>query len=89
MCECRQKNEARLLEAIPTQLPEGATDIGARLQGYALMMGDGVMTSRQVMPFEVTYKLPTKAGVIKDKKQSMSLTANYCMFCGEKYDKAA
>ena len=26
-------------------------------------------------------------GEMKGKKKSMSMLANYCMFCGEKYDK--
>ncbi|MEB0078050.1 hypothetical protein QN386_22405 [Pseudomonas sp. CCI3.2] len=88
MCDCKSKNEARLIEALPDQLPDGATSINAKLTGYALMFGDGNAAYRQVMPIDITFKLATKAGVIKDKKQSMSLTANYCMFCGEKYDKA-
>ncbi|MNR62045.1 hypothetical protein D3C85_1839540 [compost metagenome] len=51
------------------------------------MCGEGVMVSRQVMPIDITYRAPNKAGVMKDKKQSMSMQANFCMLCGEKYDK--
>jgi hypothetical protein len=87
MCNCRQETEARLLEALPETLPKGHKNLSARLTGYALMFGGGEMQSRQIMPIEVTYQAPTKAGVMKDKKQSMSMQANYCMFCGEKYDK--
>ena len=87
MCDCRQKTERRLLEALPAQLPEGHKNLSARLTGYAIMLGDGVMASRQVMPIDITYQAPNRAGVMKDKKQSMSMQANYCMFCGEKYDK--
>lgn len=87
MCNCRQETERRLLEALPDQLPEGHQNLSARLTGYALMLGEGLMVSRQIMPIEVTYQAPTKAGVMKDKKQSMSMQANFCMFCGEKYDK--
>lgn len=87
MCNCRKETEARLLEALPEQLPAGHKNLSARLTGYALMFSDGAMQSCQVMPIEVTYQAPTKAGVMKDKKQSMSMKANFCMFCGEKYDK--
>ena len=51
------------------------------------MMDGGVAKSRQVMPIEITYQAPTRAGVMRDKKQSMSMVANFCMFCGEKYEK--
>ncbi|WP_156162094.1 hypothetical protein [Pseudomonas sp. MRSN 12121] len=78
-----------MLEALPERLPEGHKNLSARLTGYALMFCDGKMQSRQVMPIEVAYQAPTKAGGMKDKKQSMSMQANYCMFCGEKYNKDA
>ncbi|WP_152545508.1 hypothetical protein [Pseudomonas chlororaphis] len=61
--------------------------MSARLAGYALMFSDGVMQSCQIMQIEVTYQAPTRAGVMKEKRQLMSMKANYCMFCGEKYDK--
>ncbi|MEO8641887.1 hypothetical protein [Pseudomonas sp.] len=88
MCNCKQDTESRLVEALaePDQLPEGATKISARLTGYAMMLGENLMRFRQVMPIEVEFQLPTKAGVMKLKKQKMSMTANYCMFCGEKYE---
>jgi hypothetical protein len=89
MCNCKQETEAGLAEALPDQLPEGHEGLSARLTGYAMMIGDGVMHLRQVMPIAVTYRAPTKAGVMKEKKQSMSMQANYCMFCGEKYEKDA
>ena len=89
MCNCRQETEARLLESLPKLLPEGHQNLSARLTGYALMMGNGTMQSRQIMPIDITYQAPTKAGVMKDKRQSMSMQANYCMFCGEKYPEAA
>lgn len=87
MCNCRQETEARLLKAIPEQLPKGHAGLSVRLTGYALMMDGGVAKSRQVMPIEITYQAPTRAGVMRDKKQSMSMVANFCMFCGEKYEK--
>lgn len=85
MCNCRQETEARLLESLPEQLPKGIEGLKASLQGYALMFNGTAFSSCQVMPIEVTYRAPTKAGVMKNKKQSISMKANYCMFCGEKY----
>lgn len=87
MCNCRKDIEAKLLEDIPTQLPAGHQRLSVSLEGYALMFGEGVMQSRQIMPIQVKYQAPTKAGVMKDKKQTMNMAASYCMFCGEKYDK--
>jgi hypothetical protein len=87
MCTCKQDTEARLLEALPAELPEGFKGLSARLTGYAMMFGGQRAQFKQVMPIEVTFQVPTKAGVMKDKKRSMSMLANYCMFCGEKYDK--
>jgi hypothetical protein len=85
MCDCRNRIESKLREDLPAQLPEGHKDLGVRLEGYALMMGEGVMRSRQIMPIEITYQAPTKAGVMKARKQTMSMAASYCMFCGERY----
>lgn len=87
MCTCKQDTEARLLEALPAELPEGFKGLSARLTGYAMFFGGNQAQFKQVMPIEVTYQAPTKAGVMKDKKKSMSMLANFCMFCGEKYDK--
>jgi hypothetical protein len=87
MCDCRQKTEARLLNALPEQLPKDHANLRVSLAGYALMMGTGTAQSRQVMPIDITYQAPTKAGVMKEKKQKMSMMANYCMFCGEPYEK--
>lgn len=88
MCDCRKQTELRLIDAVSQTLPEGHEALCVRLDGYALMMGEGVAKSRQVMPISITYRAPTRAGVMKDKKQSMSMMANYCMFCGEKYEDA-
>lgn len=85
MCDCRQRIESMLQEDLPAQLPAGHQNLNVRLQGYALMMGEGSMRSQQIMPFEVTYQAPTKAGAMKDKKQVMNMAASFCMFCGEKY----
>ena len=89
MCNCKQDTERRLIEALsePEQLPEGAINISARLTGYAMMLEEGrTMRYRQVMPIDVEFQAPTKAGAMKIKKQKMSMQANYCMFCGTKYE---
>lgn len=75
------------MEALPGQLPEGHAGLSVRLTGYALMMGGGMAKSRQVMPIDIEYQAPTRVGVMKTKKKSMSMMASYCMFCGEKYAK--
>lgn len=86
MCDCRARIETQLRQDIPAQLPQDHQHLGVRLEGYALIMGEGVMTSRQIMPISITYQAPTKAGVMKDKKKAMNMAASFCMFCGEKYE---
>lgn len=85
MCDCRSRIESKLLEDLPGKLPEGHKDLSVRLEGYALMMGQGTMQSRQIMPVEVTYQAPTRKGEMKPKKQTLNMAASHCMFCGEKY----
>ncbi|MFK3971074.1 hypothetical protein ACI2KS_10145 [Pseudomonas sp. NPDC087358] len=58
------------------------------LDGYALMCGSGTAKSQQFMRAEVSYQKPTKAGVLKPKKESVNMLAKFCMFCGESYEKA-
>lgn len=85
MCECRQRIEKDLAEHMKKQLPAGAQAIKAELNHYAMIFGEGSLTSKQYMPVEVTYQVPTKAGVMKDKKKPHRMLASFCMFCGEKY----
>ncbi|WP_223507792.1 hypothetical protein [Pseudomonas sp. BF-B-25] len=75
------------MEALPEQLPKDHKNLRVSLGGYALMMGEGIAQSRQVMPIDIYFSAPTRGGVFKDKKQTMNMMANYCMFCGVKYDK--
>lgn len=89
MCDCKQNTERRLVEALsePGQLPKGAERVEARLTGYAVMVEGNTMRYRQVMEIDVQYRVPVKTGGLKTKKQKLSMAANYCMFCGEKYNK--
>ena len=43
MCDCRQRIESMLQEDLPAQLPAGHQNLNVRLQGYALLMGEGSM----------------------------------------------
>ena len=95
MCNCRSDIEARLLEKVKGQLPEDIKDLSVTLGGYAFFLG-GDVTMKNVLPINVEYKAPIKPKkgapapaitAFKTKKQTMNMTGNYCMFCGEKYKK--
>lgn len=96
MCNCRSDIEARLLERVKGQLPGDVQDLTVSLEGYAFMFGASI-TMKNVMPIRIQYRAPIKpkkgapaliVTALKDKKQTMSMTGSYCMFCGEKYEKA-
>lgn len=92
MCECRSDIEKRLVEHVKAQIPESAVDLSVSLNGYAFMLGEGSLEMKNVMPISIAYRAPTKGtktkpSVMRDKKQTMNMTGNYCMFCGEKYEK--
>ncbi|WP_324731008.1 hypothetical protein [Pseudomonas paeninsulae] len=71
---------------IKEQIPAGAVGLSVELGGYAFIVGgpDGIKM-KNVMPINIEYQAPNKKGDMKTKKQTMNLTGNYCMLCGEKY----
>lgn len=86
MCKCRSDIEARLVDRIKDQIPEGSKELSVRLEGYALVFGDDLgLTMKNVLPIKIEYQAPVKKGGFKTKKQTMNMTGNYCMFCGGKY----
>ncbi len=87
MCDCRKMLEASIKESVQTGLDEDCTDLRVSLDGYALMFGSGAAKYQQFMRAEVSYQKPTKAGVLKPKKESVNMLAKFCMFCGEAYNK--
>lgn len=86
MCNCRKDIEQRLLNSAKSDHP-GSTDHTMKLTGYALVCGDDGWSSKQIMPIEGSYTIKTKAGKPVTKKIKASMCANFCMFCGEKYEK--
>jgi hypothetical protein len=91
MCNCRTDIEQKLHAHILTQIPEGSKDLCVRLNGYALLMGEGTLDMKNVMPIDIEYAAPIKRkpGEFKVKHTTQNMTGNYCMFCGEKYEKDA
>jgi len=83
-CDCSTRVENKMKELAREQLPEGARNFTASLEGYAFIMGKGMtMDVQPVMPFRVEYEAPKKRGDgFAKKKQVMNVTANYCPFCG-------
>ncbi len=91
MCECRSKNEERLTEHFAKKLPEGATGLKVSLGGYAMIFS-GPVSMKNYSEVTATYSSPTKGTAkkpsrMREQKETVSLLGNYCMFCGEKYDK--
>lgn len=88
MCNCHSESQKNLVEHITKQLPAGATGLNVELKGYVFGLGGpGGITHRAACPVEVTYQAPKKTSGMKTVKQTISLRATFCPFCGEKYDK--
>ena len=87
MCECRTNTTNRLKDHFAKTLPAGSTDISVNMEGYGLIMSGSTMRSKNVCTVNIQYQVPTKAGGMKTKKEKTSMVGNYCMFCGEKYEK--
>jgi len=86
MCDCREKIEARLLQAFKEEHPE-ATDHKVKLEGYAFIFGAQV-TVKACMPIKRTATFPVKkGGGTREKAEKVSLMFNCCPFCGEKYER--
>lgn len=82
-CNCSTTVEGKMKDLAHEQLPEGARNFTASLEGYAFILEGNAMTTRPVMPFRVEYEAPKKrGGGFTKKKQTMNVTANYCPFCG-------
>ena len=91
MCDCKSKNEARLTEHFAKQLPEGATNLEVRLGGYALIFSEPACM-KNYSDVTATYFAPTKGtskkpSVMRERKETVKMVGNYCMFCGEAYIK--
>lgn len=91
MCDCRKKDEARLREHFAATLPEGATDLEVSLGGYAMCF-NGPVPYKNYSEVTATFRVPTKGTASKpsrmrEQTKRVNLLGNYCMFCGEKYDK--
>lgn len=92
MCNCRSDIEARLVEKVSQQMPEGSRNLSVSLGGgYAFLLGGSGIAMRNVMPIDIEYEEPLKKrpGEFKRKRPKLSMHGNYCMFCGVKYEKDA
>ena len=91
MCECRQKDTARLREHFAARIPEGAVDLEVIMGGFAMCFS-GSVPFKNYSEVTATFKVPTKGSASKPSRlrqqtQKVSLLGNYCMFCGEKYER--
>lgn len=87
MCTCTIEVEAKAKEKIRESLPEGAQNFTVELQGIAWLFG-GHVSIKNKLNLRIEYDAPKKKGDgFTHKKQDMAMVGNYCMFCGDKYDK--
>jgi len=91
MCDCKKRDEARLREHFAAELPEGATDLQVSMGGYAMCFNSPA-PYKNYCEVTATFKVPTKGSATKpsrlrEQTKRVSLLGNYCMFCGEKYEK--
>ncbi|WP_223466204.1 hypothetical protein [Pseudomonas sp. GL-RE-26] len=61
------------------------------LGGYAMIFS-GPVSMKNYSEVTATYSTQTKGTAkkpsrMREQKETVSLLGNYCMFCGEKYDK--
>jgi len=87
MCDCKSKMEAVLAEKLQGTLPADAQDLSVSLGGYALLLGaGGQLEHKNQVEVRGTYSVPGKAGT-KTKSVKLTLTGNFCMFCGQPYGR--
>jgi hypothetical protein len=87
MCNCKVEVEEMLAGKLAGSLPTGTQDVRASIAGFALLMGQGQqLVHKNQVQVQFTYTVPGNNGP-ELKKQKMALTGNFCMFCGERYDR--
>lgn len=89
MCDCKKKNEARLMAHFLQEVPLNATDLEVSMGGYAMCF-TGPVPYKHYSEVTATFKVPTKGTATKpsrlrEQKKTVNLLGNYCMFCGVKY----
>lgn len=88
-CGCKKDIEARLLERLKTDHPDG-TAHHAMLDGYGFAITeDNKMKQVGGTPITLTAMVPKKAGGMKAFRANQTMVWSYCPFCGVKTGGAA
>ena len=90
-CSCFEDNLSRVKGHLIEQkvIPEGAIDVDVKWKEriYSLSGSDIAPVNPKI---EFEYRAPKKAGghVKNIRKDDVAIYANYCCFCGRKYQKS-
>ena len=87
-CECFNEYLFKVQEQVMPQIPEGAAEISFSWQNRVFLMSGGDYSA--VNPkVEIEYRKPKKGGGFAKgmTRDTISIMANYCAFCGRKYQK--
>lgn len=87
MCNCKTEIEQKMAAAFMETLPVGSQNLTAELKNYNLLMGgNGELEQKNLAAVKFTYTDPS-TGNTKPKKATMTITGNFCMFCGERFGR--
>jgi hypothetical protein len=83
-CDCKKSIEARLLDRLKTEHPEGQNH-SATLDGYGFgITEDNKMVLQGCTPISLQLMVPKKDSGLKPKKINQSMVWTFCPFCGAK-----
>lgn len=87
-CDCKKRIEAKLLERLISEHPEGQNH-SATLDGYGFVItDDNKMALQGCTPITLQAMVPKKDGGLKAKKFNQSMVWTFCPFCGVAADAA-
>lgn len=85
-CNCKTEIEAKVVERLKEEYPEGRDHTANMDKNYAWTMPDFNQVGYLALTNTVT--TTTKKGVERTVKPALNLHFTYCPFCGERYKKA-
>lgn len=88
MCDCKEKIEAKLLEAFMAEAAD-ATGHEVSLEGYSFSLRNNVVTLRPFAAYKTCARFPLKKGGFKRKVRTGFMGFSFCPYCGEKLAGAA
>jgi hypothetical protein len=84
ICDCFDNIRTRMIAKLEKDLPKGHQELEVEWAGRGFLIGGGDISP--VNPeLKYSYRVPTKAGMAKNKTRSSNkILASYCCFCGRK-----